>query len=62
MSPTVPQGQPGYWCAVAGIIVARAGVAVEHGMTDMKLEVDIIAVADVDRARGLYQQIGWRTV
>jgi catechol 2,3-dioxygenase-like lactoylglutathione lyase family enzyme len=32
---------------------------IEHA-TDMKLEVDIIPVADVDRAKRFYQGLGWR--
>src|SRR6476659_2712438 len=39
-----------------------------HGVTShtsarsvsMKLEVDVIPVSDVDRAKGFYQQLGWR--
>src|SRR3954469_22976406 len=27
---------------------------------DMKLEIDVIAVADVDRAKRFYEQLGWR--
>src|SRR6185295_6609820 len=27
---------------------------------NMKLEVDVIPVSDVDRAKGFYQQLGWR--
>ena len=26
----------------------------------MKLEVDVIPVSDVDRAKGFYQRLGWR--
>jgi predicted enzyme related to lactoylglutathione lyase len=29
-------------------------------MIDMNLEVDIIPVSDVDRAKQFYQQVGWR--
>jgi catechol 2,3-dioxygenase-like lactoylglutathione lyase family enzyme len=31
-----------------------------HSKVDMKLEVDIISVSDVDRAKAFYQQLGWR--
>jgi catechol 2,3-dioxygenase-like lactoylglutathione lyase family enzyme len=27
---------------------------------DMKLEVDVIAVSDVDRSKQFYQRLGWR--
>jgi catechol 2,3-dioxygenase-like lactoylglutathione lyase family enzyme len=30
------------------------------GRVDMKLEVDIIAVSDVDRAKEFYERLGWR--
>jgi catechol 2,3-dioxygenase-like lactoylglutathione lyase family enzyme len=30
------------------------------GKVDMKLEVDIIPVSDVDRAKGFYERLGWR--
>jgi catechol 2,3-dioxygenase-like lactoylglutathione lyase family enzyme len=29
-------------------------------MSDMKLEIDIIPVSDVDRAKGFYERLGWR--
>ena len=29
-------------------------------MSDMRLEVDIIPVSDVDRAKGFYARLGWR--
>ena len=29
-------------------------------MVDMHLEVDIIPVSDVDRAKQFYQRLGWR--
>jgi catechol 2,3-dioxygenase-like lactoylglutathione lyase family enzyme len=35
-------------------------IAVETDKIDMKLEVDIIPVSDVDRAKSFYQQLGWR--
>src|ERR1700729_914282 len=37
-----------------------ASEASEGGTTDLKLEVVVIAVADVDRAKGFYQRLGWR--
>lgn len=30
------------------------------GKVDMKLEVDVIPVSDVDRAKGFYERLGWR--
>ena len=33
----------------------------EAGAIDMKLEVVTLAVSDVDRAKGFYQRLGWRT-
>src|ERR1700752_2144634 len=27
---------------------------------DMKLEIDVIPVSDVDRAKGFYERLGWR--
>jgi catechol 2,3-dioxygenase-like lactoylglutathione lyase family enzyme len=32
----------------------------EAGTVDMKLEVDVIPVTDVDRAKAFYGQLGWR--
>jgi catechol 2,3-dioxygenase-like lactoylglutathione lyase family enzyme len=29
-------------------------------VSDMKLEIDIIPVSDVDRAKGFYERLGWR--
>jgi predicted enzyme related to lactoylglutathione lyase len=29
-------------------------------MSDMKLEIDIVPVSDVDRAKGFYEGLGWR--
>ena len=34
--------------------------ATEVRTVDMKLEVQVIAVSDVDRAKGFYEQLGWR--
>ena len=31
-----------------------------HSKVDMKLEVDIIPVSDVDRSKAFYLQLGWR--
>jgi catechol 2,3-dioxygenase-like lactoylglutathione lyase family enzyme len=30
------------------------------GTTDLKLEVVVLPVSDVDRARSFYEQLGWR--
>jgi catechol 2,3-dioxygenase-like lactoylglutathione lyase family enzyme len=30
------------------------------GMVDMKLEIQVIPVSDVDRAKAFYEQLGWR--
>ena len=30
------------------------------GKVDMKLEIDVIPVSDVDRAKGFYERLGWR--
>jgi catechol 2,3-dioxygenase-like lactoylglutathione lyase family enzyme len=32
----------------------------QAGTVDMKLEVVLVPVSDVDRAKGFYQQLGWR--
>ena len=32
----------------------------EAGSVDMKLEIDVLAVSDVDRAKQFYQRLGWR--
>ena len=32
----------------------------EAGSVDMKLEIDVLAVFDVDRAKQFYQRLGWR--
>ena len=32
----------------------------EVGAADMKLEVVVVPVSDVDRAKGFYQTLGWR--
>ena len=36
---------------------AKAG---EAEIVDMKLEIDVIAVSDIDRAKQFYQRLGWR--
>jgi catechol 2,3-dioxygenase-like lactoylglutathione lyase family enzyme len=33
---------------------------IDIGQTDMKLEVDIIPVSDVDRSKDFYERLGWR--
>jgi catechol 2,3-dioxygenase-like lactoylglutathione lyase family enzyme len=32
----------------------------EDGVVDMKLEVAVLPVSDVDRAKGFYERLGWR--
>lgn len=39
---------------------ARSSHASGNGKTDMHLEVDIIPVSDVDRAKHFYEGLGWR--
>jgi catechol 2,3-dioxygenase-like lactoylglutathione lyase family enzyme len=36
------------------------GLTQEVAMNDMKLEIDIIPVSDVDRAKRFYERLGWR--
>ena len=43
--------------STTGETVSEAGGS---GITDLKLEVVVIAVADVDRAKEFYQRLGWR--
>src|SRR5207253_5678908 len=41
----------------------RSGHATENpkaGMVDLKLEVVVLPVSDVDRAKRFYQRLGWR--
>jgi catechol 2,3-dioxygenase-like lactoylglutathione lyase family enzyme len=38
----------------------RASHASNGGNVDMRLEIDIIPVSDVDRAKQFYQRAGWR--
>src|SRR5580658_1582411 len=58
LRPPVGRG----WCghrprrAVAGRRHRRGGAAV----VDMKLEVVVVPVSDVDRAKTFYQSLGWR--
>src|SRR5215217_3036896 len=35
-------------------------IEAENGQTDMKLEVVLLGVSDVDRAKAFYQNLGWR--
>ena len=37
---------------------ASSGAGV--GKVDMKLEIHVIPVSDVDRAKGFYERLGWR--
>jgi catechol 2,3-dioxygenase-like lactoylglutathione lyase family enzyme len=37
-----------------------AGRDAALGKVDMKLEVQVIAVSDVDRSKQFYQRLGWR--
>jgi catechol 2,3-dioxygenase-like lactoylglutathione lyase family enzyme len=37
-----------------------SGRDASFGKVDMKLEVDIVPVSDVDRAKGFYERLGWR--
>jgi catechol 2,3-dioxygenase-like lactoylglutathione lyase family enzyme len=39
---------------------ARTSHASSNGKMDMHLEVDVIPVSDVDRAKQFYQGLGWR--
>jgi catechol 2,3-dioxygenase-like lactoylglutathione lyase family enzyme len=39
---------------------ARSAHASSNGKIDMHLEVDVIPVSDVDRAKQFYQGLGWR--
>jgi catechol 2,3-dioxygenase-like lactoylglutathione lyase family enzyme len=39
---------------------ARSSHASSNGKIDMHLEIDIIPVSDVDRAKQFYQGLGWR--
>jgi catechol 2,3-dioxygenase-like lactoylglutathione lyase family enzyme len=46
--------------AEMGSTEARSSHASSNGKIDMHLEVDIIPVSDVDRAKQFYQGLGWR--
>jgi catechol 2,3-dioxygenase-like lactoylglutathione lyase family enzyme len=37
-----------------------AGADASVGPVDMKLEVDVIPVSDIDRAKQFYERLGWR--
>jgi catechol 2,3-dioxygenase-like lactoylglutathione lyase family enzyme len=37
-----------------------AGLDADVGKVDMKLEIDVIPVSDVDRAKEFYESLGWR--
>ena len=36
------------------------GPDADVGTVDMKLEIDVIPVSDVDRAKEFYESLGWR--
>jgi len=38
----------------------QTGTSMKQQKVDMKLEVDVIAVSDVDRSKRFYQSLGWR--
>jgi catechol 2,3-dioxygenase-like lactoylglutathione lyase family enzyme len=46
--------------SATGETASEADEAGGSGITDLKLEVVVIAVADVDRAKEFYQRLGWR--
>ena len=46
--------------STTGETVSEADEAGGGGTTDLKLEVVVIPVADVDRAKEFYQRLGWR--
>ena len=46
--------------STTGDRASEADEAGSAGNTDLKLEVVVIPVADVDRAKGFYQGLGWR--
>src|SRR5262245_35484088 len=41
-------------------VITRTGAAPEAGPVDMKLEVVVLGVSDVDRAKTFYENLGWR--
>jgi len=40
--------------------MSQTGTSIKQQKVDMKLEVDVIAVSDVDRSKQFYQGLGWR--
>jgi len=40
--------------------MSQTGTSMKQQKVDMKLEVDVIAVSDVDRSKQFYQRLGWR--
>ena len=45
---------------MSGAQQAAAGTTIARGLSDVKLEVVVIPVSDVDRARAFYEGLGWR--
>jgi catechol 2,3-dioxygenase-like lactoylglutathione lyase family enzyme len=45
---------------MSGTQQATAGTAIASGLSDVKLEVVVIPVSDVDRAKAFYERLGWR--
>jgi catechol 2,3-dioxygenase-like lactoylglutathione lyase family enzyme len=45
---------------VKGKIMSQTGTAASAMRVDMKLEVDIIPVSDVERSKRFYGRLGWR--
>src|SRR5215831_8926521 len=55
------RGQDQRWSQGKGALTQAAGIEGRGaGTVDQKLEVVLIAVADVDRAKEFYQRLGWR--
>jgi catechol 2,3-dioxygenase-like lactoylglutathione lyase family enzyme len=46
--------------AMAATELHNPGRDANGGQVDMKLEIDVIPVSDVDRAKGFYERLGWR--
>ena len=40
--------------------MSQTGTSIKQQKVDMKLEVDVIAVSDVERSKQFYQRLGWR--
>ena len=40
--------------------MSQTNTSMKQQKVDMKLEVDVIAVSDVDRSKRFYQSLGWR--